>query len=111
MKSNRFSQLAASFVLALAFTLSLVACGGPDKPSGTYGGAFNSLYTFEGDKYTLEVAGMKIEGTFEVEKKSQDGVKWSEMTFTDSNGKKQTFMYEIKGDTLKLAGSTYIKKK
>jgi major membrane immunogen (membrane-anchored lipoprotein) len=95
----------------MAFTFSLIACGGPEKPSGIYEGSYNSLYTFEGDKYTLEVMGMKIEGTFQIKYQSLDDAKWSEIIFTDSNGKKQTMMYEIKGDMLKLAGSTFIKKK
>jgi len=115
MKSNRFFQLAVSFMLALAITISLVAlvaCEDATKPSGTYEGRSGS-YTFEGDKYTLEIkaAGMKVEGIFEVEKKSKDGIKWSEIVFTDSKGNKRPSGYEIKGDTLILAGSTFTKKR
>jgi major membrane immunogen (membrane-anchored lipoprotein) len=113
MKTNRFLQLVASLALALAFTFSLGGCGGEDKPSGTYGGSYNSSYTFEGDKYTIKVGGNTIsEGTFKVENRSEDGVKWSELVYTDSKGTKMpSNSYTLKGDTLKLSGSTFIKKK
>jgi len=95
MNSNRFSKLAASFVLALALTLSLVACGGGGL-SGTYeSDEYKGITrTFSGDKYIYESPGGKTEGTFTV---SGD-----ELTITQGNDV-TVLKFKIEGDKLKLA--------
>jgi len=97
MKTKRFLQLAASFVLALAFTFSLVGCD-----SGGLSGTYESTEykgmtrTFSGDKYIFESSGNKTEGTFTT---SGD-----ELTITQGNDV-TVFKFKIEGNTLKLANS------
>jgi len=95
MKTKRFLQLAASFVLALAFTFSFVACD-----SGGLSGTYESdeykgiTRTFSGNKYIYESSGGKTEGTFTT---SGD-----ELTITQGNDV-TVLKFKIEGDKLKLA--------
>ncbi|MCL1957205.1 MAG: hypothetical protein FWF63_07770 [Fibromonadales bacterium] len=97
MKTNRFLQLAASFVLSLAFIFSLVACDSGGL-SGTYESAEykGMTRTFSGDKYILEGPAGKTEGTFTT---SGD-----ELTITQGNDV-TVFKFKLEGNTLKLANA------
>jgi len=97
MKTNRFLQLAASFVLAMALTFSLVACESGGL-SGTYESAEykGMTRTFSGNKYIYESLGGKTEGTFTT---SGD-----ELTVTQGNDV-TVFKFKIEGNTLKLANA------
>jgi len=103
MKSNRFFQLAASFVLALALTLSLVACS-EDIPNGKYFKSGSEQYwEFSGNKVTRYINKDFIQkGTYEIDK---DGL----FLFTKENGTIDKLLFAQEGNRL-LLGSTEYKK-
>ena len=104
MKSNRFFQLAVSFVLALVLTLSLVVCGGGDIPNGKYvKNGSEKYWEFSGDKATRYFSNNLIEkGTYKIDK---DGL----FLFTKENGTIEKFLFGLEGNILLLGSTEYTK--
>jgi len=104
MKSNRFFQLVASFVLVLALTISLVACGG-DIPDGKYVKSRSEKYwEFSGNKATYHLGKDHPDkkGTYEIDK---DGL----FIFKVEGEKPDKLLFGIEGKQLLLGSSEYTK--
>jgi len=103
MRSNRFFQLVASFALALALTISLVACG-EDIPSGRYVKSGSDVYwEFSGDNATYYAHRDYMEkGTYKIDK---DGL----FLFTKEDGTIKKLLFAQEGKQLLLGSTQYTK--
>lgn len=97
-----------AIVLVLIIVLSLAACGGPKKPSGTYVDAtgLNAIkYTFKGSKVTTVATilgfSKETEGTFTVPEEGK-------VVITFSDGTNQTLNYNSGTDSFQLLGKDYL---
>jgi len=103
MKSNRFFQLAASFVLVFAFTFSLDGCSGGDIPDGRYVKIGSEKYwEFSGDKatYYFNKDYPAQKGTYKID---TNGL----FIFTLENGTIDKKMFGIEGNKLLLGNTQY----
>jgi hypothetical protein len=110
------SRIVAVGVFASVIAFTGVGCGGGGggKPSGTYTGSYGS-YVFSGNNLTMDIpaAGMKLEGTYTVEKVGKGDNAMNMVTFKfkdqDGNEQKQEFSYVFEGKDLKISGGLYKK--
>jgi len=86
-------RLIGIVALVAIIGLTIIACGGGGKLSGTY--EYNgAIRTFTGSNFTFQAGSYKVEGTFTT---SGD-----ELILNRADGDVQKFKYTLEGNTLTL---------